>query len=380
MAKGVAWFGFVMGLLLVLVTYGSVVRTLIVPRGVSARLSTAVAKALHKVFLLIVKRLDDYEDKDRVLIFQAPLSILVILIVWIVMFVVGFSLMLWPFVDSLSQAVVEAGSSMFTLGFASTSGLDPAVIYFLAAFSGLIVVALQIAYLPSLYSAFNRRETLVTMLQSRAGAPAWGPELLARHQLVGIVDNLRDLYAEWERWSADVAESHTNYPALIWFRSPSPLRSWVVALLAVLDSAALYQSLCPESAPSETRLCLRMGFTCLREIADAMGIPYDPDPFPDEAVRLTEDEYLGGIRRLEESGFPMERDAKEAWPHFKGWRVNYEPVVYAIADRIVAAPGPWSGPRSSLPGFTIPPQRPADRTPEDPQNETPKIPRIGWHV
>ncbi len=122
---------------------------------------------------------------------------------------------------------------MLTLGFASQPDWGPTAVMFIAATTGLIVVALQVAYLPTLYGAFNRRESLVTLLQSRAGAPAWGPELLTRHVIVGLVDNLGQLYLDWEEWAADVAESHTNYPVLVWFRSPHPLRSWVIARLAV---------------------------------------------------------------------------------------------------------------------------------------------------
>lgn len=70
--------------------------------------------------------------------------------------------------------------------------------------------------------AFSRREVLVAMLESRAGAPAWGPELLARHQLVGILDTLPDLYKDWETWAADVAESHSTYPIPLLFHSPEP--------------------------------------------------------------------------------------------------------------------------------------------------------------
>ena len=94
---------------------------------------------------------------------------------------------------------------------------------FLAAGTGLVLVALQIAYLPTIYSAYNRRETLVTLLESRAGAPAWGPELLIRHQLVGLDRQPRPACSrEWERWAADVAESHTSYPSLLYLRSPRP--------------------------------------------------------------------------------------------------------------------------------------------------------------
>ena len=108
-----------------------------------------------------------------------------------------------------------------------------------------MIVALQIAYLPALYSSFNRRESLVALLESRAGVPAWGPELLARHQLVGITDTLPDLYAAWEGWAADVAETHTTYPVLLLFRSPDPWYSWLLGLIAVLDAAAMQLALTP---------------------------------------------------------------------------------------------------------------------------------------
>ena len=147
---------------------------------------------------------------------------------------------------------------------------------------------MQIAYLPTLYSAFNRRENEVALLNDQGGFPAWGPELLARtHYALGsgvsTVNTLPDLYADWERWAADVGESHTTYLPLVWFRSPKPLSSWVTSLLAVLDSAALMLSLNPSTAPVvPARLCLRAGFTCFGDVARAMGfsIPLEPDPEP----------------------------------------------------------------------------------------------------
>jgi hypothetical protein len=131
--------------------------------------------------------------------------------------------------------------------------------------AGLITVTLQIAYLPALYSAFNRRENEIALLNSRAGSPSWGPELLARtHYALGsgtsALDTLPEFYREWERWAADITESHVTYLPLVWFRSPSYEASWVTSLLAVLDSAALYLSLCPLAAPAvPARLCLRSG-------------------------------------------------------------------------------------------------------------------------
>ena len=128
-----------------------------------------------------------------------------------------------------------------------------AAIVFLAGAGGLARVALLIAYLPVLYAAFNRRETLVTMLEALAGAPPWGPELLARQALIGDVAYLPRLYERWTEWAADISESHTNYRTLIYFRSPDPTVSWLLSLIAVLDAAALHQSLCPAAAPAEAR-------------------------------------------------------------------------------------------------------------------------------
>jgi hypothetical protein len=176
--------------------------------------------------------------------------------------------------------------------------------------------------------------------------------------------NLPAFYREWEYWAADLAESHTTYPVLINFRSPHPLRSWVLAVIAVLDAAALQLALNPDTAPTDARLCLRMGFVALRDIASVLNIPFDPDPRPDAPVQLTYEEFLDGVQRLEEVGYAIERTAEEAWPHFRGWRVNYEAIGYALAEYTVVAPGPWSGPRRR--GGAIEPKRPLDRTPDDP--------------
>ena len=60
-----------------------------------------------------------------------------------------------------------------------------------------------------------------------------------RHQLVHITDALPDFYASWEQWAAEFSESHSSYSVLLLFRSPDPWSSWVLALLSVLDAAAM---------------------------------------------------------------------------------------------------------------------------------------------
>jgi hypothetical protein len=214
-----------------------------------------------------------------------------------------------------------------------------------------VIVALQIAYLPVLYGAFNRRETEVALLNARAGVPSWGPELLARtHYALGsgvsTINTLPDLYAQWERWAADVAESHTTYLPLVRFRSPRPLSSWVTALLAVLDSASLILTLSPDTAPAvPARLCLRSGFLCFRQVAQAMGLDVPDEPDPKGQITLSYQEFLEAVARMREVDFPIERQPAEAWPEFVGWRLNYEQAAYAVAFAVDAVPALWSGPR-----------------------------------
>ncbi len=254
---------------------------------------------------------------------------------------------------------------MFAVVYASQGPSDLTALDFIAAVTGPLIIALQIAYLPTLYDAYNRREIQVTLLQARASDPAWGPELIARQALIGTVDQLKDLYQTWERLAADIGESHANYPVLLAFRSPRPFRSWIVALLAVMDAAAIQLALSPSRAPApEARLMLRSAFTALRDVARVVRLPFDPDPLPDTPIRLTYEEFADAVKRIEEAGYLVERPAEEAWPHFRGWRVNYEEIGYALARKLDAVPAPWTGDRD-WPSVPMTPSRPVDRRPEN---------------
>jgi hypothetical protein len=300
-----------------------------------------------------------------VLAWLAPLVLVGELALWLAGTLAAYGLLVHAFSKlNWASSFREAGSSMFTLGFASNARTNLNALDFFAAASGPLIIALQIAYLPTLYGAYNRRETEVTLLQSRASEPAWGPELIARQALIGTVDQLGDLYQNWERLAADIGESHANYPVLLAFRSPRPYRSWIIGLLAVMDAAALQLALTPNNSPAaEARLMLRSGFTALRDIARVLHIPFDPDPLPESPIKLSFDEFAEAVKHLEDAGLMMERSAEEGWPHFRGWRINYEEIAYALAKKLDAVPAPWSGDRTwrSVP---LKPNRPTDRRPE----------------
>src|SRR6266566_1794731 len=352
----------IVGALLVLTAWGSLIGTLIVPRPAGGWLTRWVDRIVNTAFRVATSGIADHKRRDRVLAAQAAAILLAQLLAWLGIFYVGYSLLLWPFISTgLGSAFSIASPEVF--GPNAAVGNAQKVLADLAAFTALVAVTLQIAYLPTLYAEFNRRENEVSLLNARAGVPSWGPELLARtHYALGsgasTIDTLPDLYAQWERWAADVAESHTTYLPLIRFRSPKPLSSWVTGLLAVLDSAALYLALSPEAAPSvPARLCLRGGFRCFNRIARVMGFDIPEDPGPDAGTTLTYAEFLDAVGRMREVGFPIERDPAEAWPDFVGWRVNYEQAAYAVAAAVYAVPALWSGPRRH-PTTPIAPIRP----------------------
>jgi hypothetical protein len=367
----------VLGGLVVVVTWASVLAVLVVPRRTRDPLTRTITRVTDMAYGLATRPMRAYHHRDRFLASQATVIIVLQLAVWLGLFYVGFALLLQAEdTRGVGHAFAQAGSSLFTLGYAGPDSAPLTAIDYLAASSGLVVVALQIGYLPTLYSAFNRRETEVTLLSSRAGTPAWGPEILARTRF-GVTEGddgavMDDFYLGWERWAADVSESHTNYPVLMRFRSPAKYSSWVVALVAVMDSAALWLALSPGRAPAHAaRLALRMGFEALRSLAEAVGIPVDRDPDPDAELELSYDDYLTGIERIRSTTFVMERSPDEAWPDFCGWRVNYEAVAYALASRLDAVPAPWAGPRR-IGEAPIKPVRPPNRHPT-PLSRPPKL-------
>jgi hypothetical protein len=352
-----------LGLFIVVGTTISVLRNLVVPRRLRSRLRKIVTRVAFVPFRLVADRSADYVHRDRVMAWAAPTALLGLLVTWLLLYLLGYGLLVYAISElPLRVAIREAGSSLFTLGFASTDRGQLTAVDFAAALTGPLVVGLQIGYLPALYAAYNRREAEVTQLDSRAGEPNWGPEILARHASIGSLENLPELYRGWEHWAADVSESHSNYPVLIFLRSQEPTRNWLIGLLAVMDSAALHLALNPSTAGGEPRFALRMGFVCLRELADTLSLPFNPDPMSDDPIQLTYEEYLGAIDRLVRAGYPMERSPQEAWPHFHGWRVNYEATAYALAERIDAVPALWSGPRRGI-ETPVAPKTPANRLP-----------------
>jgi hypothetical protein len=338
---------FVLGAAIVYLTFGSAVRTVILPRGVPAKLGRAVFLRMRWVFLLWAGPGATYERRDRVMALYGPVSLLVLLGVWVSLVLLGYTAMFWGLGGrSVRAAFTLSGSSILTLGFEHPGELPAIALTFTEAAVGLVLLAMLITYLPSIYGAFARREASVTALEIRAGAPPSGVEMIWRYWVLGRVDRLEEVWREWETWFVQVEESHTSFPVLVFFRSPQPDHSWVTASGAVLDAASLIASSVDVPRNVQAEFCIRAGYLALRRIADFFGIPYDRDPKSTDPIAVSRSEYDEVCDRLAEAGVPLKPDRDQAWLDFAGWRVNYDTVLIALAGLTMAPYAPWSSDRS----------------------------------
>jgi hypothetical protein len=247
-----------------------------------------------------------------------------------------------------------SGSSLLTLGFATSDNLLVNLLVFSEATLGLILVALLIAYLPTMYAAFSRREESVNLLEVRAGNPPSSVEMLLRFNRIQNLDSLANYWGLWEIWFAELEESHTTLPALVFFRSPRGEQSWITAAGTVLDAAALTLSALDVTYVPSAALCIRAGFLSLRKISDYFDIPYPQAPhFPETPISISRREFDSVLDQLSEAGLPLKTDRDQAWQDFAGWRVNYDHTLLALCSLVMAPPAFWSSDRS--PEMKLPP-------------------------
>jgi hypothetical protein len=338
---------FLLGALLVIDAVLSAARTIVVPRGEQVFSTRAVFIVIRRVFNLWLARAKSYEERDRIMGYYAPASLLALPPTWLAMVFLGYMGMFWAAgVPSIKVAFQMSGSSLLTLGYTQPSNFMQHFIAFTEAAIGLALLALFISYLPTMYSAFQRRESLVTLLEVRAGSPPSAVEMIERYHRIHGLGRLTEMWSRWEEWFADIGESHTSLAALIYFRSPNSGRSWVTAAGAVLDGASLAVSTLDIPRDAQAELCIRAGFLALRSIADLMHFEYDHNPQPTDPISITRAEYDAVYDRLASEGVPLKQDREQAWRDFAGWRVNYDPLLLALADVTMAPYAPWSSDRA----------------------------------
>jgi len=274
---------------------------------------------------------------------------------WYVLIALGYAAMYWALgVGNLFAVFRLSGSSVLTLGFEAPKTLFITVLIFSEAMIGLILVALLIAYLPTMYSAFSRREQVVNMLEVRAGSPPSALEMLLRFNRNQGLEKLSDYWKVWEAWFADIEESHTTLPALIFFRSPRAENSWVTAAGAVLDAAAITLSVIEIPYEVSAALCIRAGFLAFRRIANYFDIPNPQDPrYPETSICVERAEFESVLEQLAAAGLPLKADREQAWHDYAGWRVNYDRALILLCGLVMAPQASWSSDRA--PQFHLPP-------------------------
>ena len=346
----------VVGAIVVLRTLLSAIRTVVVPRAQKAWLTRFHFVMVLQVFRLFARPSMPFKERDRIMALYAPIGLVLLPAVWLLLIISGFAAIYWAIhEETLGESFVLSGSSATTLGFLRPEHDWVTALSFLEAAIGLGVVALMISYLPTIYSAFARREALVGMLEVRAGRPASAGMLFARYETIGRLEYIEeDLFVRWEQWFVDIEESHTSQPALVFFRSPYPERSWINAAGLVLDTAALRASVVDIPRDSRTDLMIRTGFLALRHIADYFDMTYDPDPARGDPISVTRREFDLALVELEAAGLPLRADRDQAWLDFAGWRVNYDSVLLQLAQMVMAPPAQWITDRGEQPRYVPP--------------------------
>jgi hypothetical protein len=201
---------------------------------------------------------------------------------------------------------------------------------------GLGFVAMVIGYFPVLYGAFSRREVSISLLDARAGSPPTAVELLRRHSFEGGNAALVLLLEEWERWSAELLESHISYPLLCYFRSQHTHQSWISALTAILDTCALLIAGVQEQPARQAQLTFAMARHALVDLAQVFSL----DPIKDMPDRLSEKKFQVVYDQMCQSGVRLCRDAHSS-VRLRQMRQLYEGYAESLSRYLCMPLPPW---------------------------------------
>lgn len=337
------------GLFIVIGTLISAIQSFVLPRAINVWLTRVVFIVVGYFFQARARKARTYEEQDAIMALFAPLTLLIMPVVLLTLILVGYMFLFWaldpqPFGVELRLS----GSSLLTLGNAVGDSLGHKLLEFSEAMIGLILVALLIAYLPTIYGAFSKRETAVTLLEARAGAPPSALEFISRSYRTHQLAALGDVWTNWQTWFAEVRESHTSLAPLTFFRSPQHNLSWITAAGTVLDSASLILSTVNLPQDPRAAFCIRSGYLALQDIAAFFDLTFDPHPAATDPISISREEFDAVVRELAGQGVPIVADLDQAWRDFVGWRVNYDTVLLKLAALVMAPYAMWASDRSPI--------------------------------
>jgi hypothetical protein len=339
------------GLLLVVVLWDAF-ETIVLPRRVMRRfrLTRLFYRSTWLPFRSLAHLRKRGAARENFLSVYGPLSLLLLLALWATGLIVGFALVHWGFGTRLQlpkgaagfgASLYFSGTTLFTLGLgdvAPTSGIGRFWTV-LEGGTGLGFLALVVAYLPVLSQAFSRRELNISLLDARAGSPPTAAELLRRHAYPDSGEGLEQLLVEWERWSADLLETHISFPVLAYYRSQHENQSWVAALTTVLDVCALIIA-GVENGPRRTA---RLTYAMARHAVVDLSRVFDQPPRPPNPDRLPAEELAKLREALAAAGrtLPAERSVEEKLTRL---RQTYEPYVNALGEFLLMPLPRWLPP------------------------------------
>jgi hypothetical protein len=317
------------------------IRAFVIPRGIQLR-SRIVFYWVFR-FLRSVARVRgavDREAVDAIMVYGAPIAVLGLPLLWLITTLLGFAGIFWA-IDggTFGDAIVVSGSSLFTLGFERPDGVGGAIAAFACATIGLGLLALVISYLPTLNSAFARRESVVAMLDTRAGSPPNAVTLIERHNVFAGIETLDALWPEWERWIVDVGETHYTHPMLVFFRSSEPDHSWVSATATLLEAANFRLSAIDATGAGNAAAWMfyRAGLGAVQRLRAFFTYRVADRDIPP----VDRAEFERVIVHFEEVGITVVDDHELAWERFCRRRAEYEPVLDALARLVDAPAGLW---------------------------------------
>jgi hypothetical protein len=325
-------------------------QTIILPRRAIGRfrITRLFYIVTWRPWSFFARRLHHPRKRETLLSYYGPLSLILLLVVWAGLLVAGFALIYYaigsPFNDAamgpgFRSDLYVSGTTLFTLGLGDVT---PGKIIWvrelivLESGTGLGFLAVVMGYFPVLYSAFSRREVNISMLDARAGSPPTAAELLRRHSFEGADQSLAVLLMEWERWSAELLESHISYPLLCYFRSQHTNQSWLGALTSILDTSALLIAGVRGHEARQAQLTFAMARHALVDLAQVFSLT----PVKDAPDRLTQERYDKLYELLCETGISICRD-QSSFDRLREIRVLYEGYSEALSRYLHMPLPPW---------------------------------------
>jgi len=340
---------FVAGFAIFLIVLWDAFEAIILPRRVTRkfRLTRLFFKTTWGAWRTVICLIPARKTREALLGFYGPLSLLLLVAVWAVGLVFGFGLMQYGAGSaviiagghpSFATDIYLSGTTFFTLGLGDVvprTHLARALVVSEAGF-GFGFLAAVIGYLPFIYGSFSKREVDISLLDSRAGTPPTAGELLRRHSYKGGQNALHDLLKDWERWSAELMESHLSYPVLAYFRSQHDNQSWIASLTAILDTCALVLVGIEGACERQAELTFAIARHAVVDLSQVFGTP----PRALLRDRLPAADLLRIRDTLAQHGLKL-NDGEAADRRLTELRGMYEPYIFALASYLLQPLPPW---------------------------------------